>query len=29
LIPKSKIDRIDKKQIYLNISDLSLKEFEF
>jgi hypothetical protein len=29
LIPKSKIDRIDEKQIYLNISDLSLKEFEF
>jgi hypothetical protein len=29
LIPKNKIDRFDEKQIYLNISDLSLKEFEF
>ena len=29
LILKSKIDRIDYKQIHLNISDLSLKEFEF
>lgn len=29
LIPKNKIDRFDKKQIYLNISDMSLKEFEF
>lgn len=29
LIPKNKVDRIDKKQICLNISDLSLKEFEF
>jgi hypothetical protein len=29
LIPKSKIDRYDEKQIYLNISDDSLNEFEF
>jgi hypothetical protein len=29
LIPKSKIDRFDKNQIYLNISDITLKEFEF
>ena len=29
LIPKNKIDRFDEKHIYLNISDLSLKEFEF
>jgi hypothetical protein len=29
LIPKSKIDRFDEKQLYLNISSLSLKEFEF
>ena len=27
LIPKKKIDRYDEKQIYLNISDDSLKEF--
>ena len=29
LIPKNRLDRFDKKQIYLNISDMSLKEFEF
>lgn len=29
LIPKRKIDRYDEKQIYLNISDDSLNEFEF
>jgi hypothetical protein len=29
LIPKNKIDRIDKNQLCLKISDLSLKEFEF
>jgi hypothetical protein len=29
LIPKRKIDRYDEKQIFLNISDDSLKEFEF
>jgi len=29
LIPKKKIDRYDEKQIYLNISDDSLNEFEF
>ena len=29
LIPKRKIDRYDKNQIFLNISDDSLKDFEF
>ena len=29
LIPKRKIDHSDKKQIFLNISNDSLKEFEF
>jgi hypothetical protein len=29
LIPKRKIDHSNKKQIFLNISDDSLKEFEF
>ena len=29
LIPEKKIDRYDEKQIYLNISDDSLNEFEF
>ena len=28
LIPMSKVDHYDDKQIYLNISDNSLKEFE-
>ena len=29
LIPKQKIDRYDKNKIFLNISDDSLKDFEF
>ncbi len=29
LIPKQKIDRYDKNKIFLNISNDSLKEFEF
>jgi predicted hydrocarbon binding protein len=29
LIPKRKIDRYDKNQIFLNISEDSLKDFEF
>jgi hypothetical protein len=29
LIPKRKIDRYDKNKIFLNISDDSLKDFEF
>jgi hypothetical protein len=29
LIPKNKVDHYDDKRVYLNISENSLKEFEF